>query len=106
MPGHHSIAITMAGYQVEHRDVDVGPGPLELPAIVLRGLSGTLMLTSVPSGAAILVNGKRTLQTTPAQLHLAPGSYRISVEKDGIESSSQVEIRNGEVKLLKVPLGQ
>ena len=106
MPGHHSIAITLPGYQVEHRDVEVGTGPLELPAVLLRGLSGTLMLTSVPSGAAILVNGKRVAQTTPAQLHLSPGTYRIGVEKDGVESTSQVEIRNGEIKLLKVPLGQ
>jgi len=106
LPGRHSIAITMPGYQVEHRDVDVGMGPLELPAVVLRGLSGTLMLTSVPSGASIQVNGKATSETTPAQLRLAPGTYRITVEKDGMQSTSLVEIRNGEIRLLKVSLQQ
>jgi serine/threonine-protein kinase len=106
LPGRHSIAITMPGYEVEHREVDVGTGPSELPAVLLRTISGTLMLTSVPSGASVSVNGKKTPQTTPAQLRLAPGTYRITVEKDGTQATSTVEIRNGEIKLLKVTLGQ
>jgi hypothetical protein len=103
-PGRHSIAIAMPGYQVEHRDVDVGTGPLELPAVMLRAISGTLMLTSDPSGASISVNGRKTPQTTPAQLHLAPGTYRITVEKNGIQATSMVDIGNGETKLLRVSL--
>jgi serine/threonine protein kinase len=105
-PGRHTIAITMPGYQIEHREVFVGTGPQELPAVLLRAPSGTLMLTTVPPGAAISVNGKRQPQTTPAQLRLPPGSYRITVEKDGIQNTSPVDIRNGETKLLKVTLEQ
>jgi hypothetical protein len=105
-PGRHSIAITMPGYQVERREVDVGTGPAELPAVLLRAISGTLMVTSAPGGAAVLVNGKQASETTPAQLHLAPGTYRITVQKDGMQATSTVEIRNGEIKLLKVSLQQ
>ena len=36
MPGRHTIALTLQGYQVEHREVQVGSGPLEIPAVVMR----------------------------------------------------------------------
>src|SRR5262249_27923083 len=45
-PGRHTIAITMPGYQVEHREVEVGTAPIEIPAVILRAPGGTLMLTS------------------------------------------------------------
>jgi predicted Ser/Thr protein kinase len=101
-PGRHSIVFTLTGYQVEHRQVDMGTGPVELPPVVLRSSSGTLLVSSVPAGATILVNGKRVSGTTPTQLALAPGSYEITIEKDGRESTNKVEIGTGEVKSLKV----
>ena len=82
-PGRHTIAITMPGYQVEHRDVAVGSGPVEMPPVVLRSTGGTLMVSSEPAGASVSVDGKAVPQTTPAQLALAPGTYQITVEKDG-----------------------
>jgi len=105
-PGRHTLAVTMPGYQVEHREVQVGTGPLELPAVILRAMEGTLMLSSVPAGAGVLVNGKRIVQTTPAVVSLPPGSYAITVEKDGKQASEKVEIRNGTITTLKVFLGQ
>jgi hypothetical protein len=54
------------------------------------------MLTSQPEGAAVLVNGKRYTESTPAQINLAPGTYSITVEwKDGKQATRTVEIRNG-----------
>ncbi len=104
-PGRHTIAVTLPGYQIEHREVDVGTVPPAMPAIVLHALGGTLMLTSVPSGAAVLVDGRRVSQTTPMQLQLPPGSYRITVEKNGQQRSQEVVIRGG-ITYLKIPLGQ
>jgi len=106
LPGRHAISVTMPGYQVEHREVAVGSGPIELPMVILRATQGTLWVTSSPAGAAITINGKRMQQITPAQIPLAPGSYRVVVEKDGARNSAALEIRNGETKLLKVTLGQ
>ena len=63
------------------------------------------MLTSVPTGAAILVNGQPTGKTTPAQLPLAPGSYRITVERDGRQASEMVEVQSG-ISYLKIPISQ
>jgi Protein kinase domain/PEGA domain len=105
-PGRHSIAVTLQGYQVEHRDVEVGTGPLEIPSVVLRASVGTLMISTEPAGATVLVNGRKIPETTPAQLPLAPGTYEITVEKDGRQSTNNVEIRTGALTTLKILLVQ
>src|SRR5579864_1545851 len=79
-PGRHAVAITLPGYQVEHREIDIGSSAVELPSVVLRAPGGTLMLTSVPAGASISVNGRKRPEVTPAQITLAPGTYTITVE--------------------------
>jgi serine/threonine-protein kinase len=102
-PGRHNLAITLPTYQVEHRPITVGSEALELPVITLRPIGGTVMLTSVPSGAAVLVDGRKTGQTTPAQLMLSTGNYTIGVEKDGKQATQTVEVRNG-ISFLKLVL--
>ena len=105
-PGQHSISIAMPGYQIERRETTVGNSPLELEAVILHAYAGTLMLSSVPPGATIRVNGKTVGRLTPAQLSLAPGTYKVTVEKDGAAKTTDIDIRNDETKLLKVLLGQ
>ena len=105
-PGRHTISISMSGYELERRDVEVGTGPLELAPMILRGSYGTLMLSTVPEGAAVTVNGKRISQLTNTQLQLAPGSYKIGVEKDGRQGTGTVDIRNDEIRTLRIILGQ
>ena len=102
--GRHTVSVVLPGYQVEHFDVEVGSAPVELPPFVLRASAGTLMLTTVPEGAAVEVNGRRLPQTTPAQIPLAAGAYRITVEKDGKQATSPVEIRSGAINYLKITL--
>jgi serine/threonine-protein kinase len=104
--GRHTIAFTLPGYQIEHRDVTVGSESLELPAVILHAFNGVLMLSSTPPGASILVNGQPVPETTPAQLSLAPGTYKISIQKNGSQSVKTVEIHNGDTQVLKVTLGQ
>src|SRR5579871_2566382 len=103
-PGRHSIAVTLPGYQVEHRDIDLSNSGTELPPIMLRPLGGTIMITSQPAGASILVNGKKLPQVTPAQVTLAPGTYNISVEKDGKQGTRAVDVRGDSMSYLKVTL--
>ena len=102
--GRHTIAITMPGYQIEHRDVDVESSPVETLPVILRPLGGTLMLASVPAGATISVNGRPIPQVTPAQIPLAPGTYTIAIEKDGKRGSATVEIRNGGITHQRIVL--
>jgi len=102
--GHHTLSVVMPGYQIEHLDVDVGSVPMELPPIVLRAIAGTLMVTTTPEGATVDVNGHRMTQITPATIPLSAGSYRVTVEKDGKQATSSVDIRNGAISYLKIAL--
>ena len=104
-PGIHILSLTLPGYQIERREFTVGTGPLELTPVALRRAGGTLMLTSVPDGAAISVDGKRIDQVTPAQIPLALGVYSIMIEKGGRQATEQVEIKNG-MTTRKIILGQ
>ena len=105
-PGRHTVEIKKSGYDVERREVDVSSSGLELPAVVLRSVLGTLMLTSDPTGAAVLVDGKRQPQLTPAQIQLAAGSYSITVEwKDGKQATRTVQIKDG-INFQKFLVGQ
>ncbi|MGA9623916.1 MAG: PEGA domain-containing protein, partial [Bryobacteraceae bacterium] len=105
-PGRHTISITMPGYQIEHREVDVESSPVETLPVILRPLGGTLLLASVPAGAAISVNGRPIPQVTPAQIPLSPGTYTIAVEKDGKQATATVEIRNGVISHQRIVLEQ
>jgi serine/threonine protein kinase len=102
-PGRHTIAVTLSGYQTEHREVDVSGAPMEIPAFILHAAGGTLMLTSNPKGAAVLVNGKPTGKSTPTDLTLAPGKYEITVELGGRQSTQTVTIGSG-ISYLKFTL--
>jgi serine/threonine protein kinase len=105
-PGHHALELQKTGYDVERREVDVASSAVELPAVVMRSVQGTLMLTSSPVGAAVLVDGKRQTQVTPAQFQLPPGSYSITVEwKDGKKATRTVQIKDG-INFEKFLVGQ
>jgi serine/threonine-protein kinase len=103
-PGRHTIAVIMSGYEIEHREVDIGSSPFELPPVVLRAPGSTLYLSSVPSGANISINGRKLSGVTPARIPLPPGTYNVTVEKNGKQSTQSVEVQNGKLNLLKIPL--
>ena len=60
------------------------------------------MLSSVPVGAAIYVNGRPWPKSTPAQISLAPGAYNITVEKDGKRASREVTVQNGGTSFMRI----
>ncbi len=103
--GRHSVAMTLAGTQMERREFTVGASPLELAPIPLRPAGGTLMLSSVPPGATITVNGRRIEQVTPAQIPLPVGAYSIVVEKGGLQATERVDITSG-IVTRRIILGQ
>jgi hypothetical protein len=98
------VTISLAGHQSEYREIDVGHDPQEMPLISLRPVGGTLLLSTVPQGASISVNGRAWPNPTPAQLNLPPGSYVITVEKDGKRISETVAIKQGGTQMLRIPL--
>ena len=104
-PGRHRIAVTIPGYEIEHREIVVGSGPVELVPVLLRAVGGTLMLSSAPAGASVTVDGKRIEAVTPAQIQLALGTYTVLVEKDGLHATERIEIKSG-INYHKLTLGQ
>lgn len=89
---------------MESREILVGSGPLEMAPVTLRASGGTLMLSSSPEQATVSVNGRRLDQSTPVTLTLAPGSYQITVEKDGRRSTDTVVVKEGLTTYRKVTL--
>jgi hypothetical protein len=102
-PGRHTVTVSMEGYEMQRHEVDVRSSPVEMLPLVLHATGGTLMLSSVPSGARVLVNGKAIQKTTPAEIRLAPGTYKITVEKDGKQSTQTVQVTSG-ISVLRIPI--
>jgi tRNA A-37 threonylcarbamoyl transferase component Bud32 len=105
VPGVHHLTISQAGYLNEYREVRVGDTAVDVPQIVLRQPTTTLMVSSDPSGASIRVNGELKPQVTPAVLYLKPGSYSVTVERNGVSKTQRVELGDNLVHL-SVTLGQ
>jgi predicted Ser/Thr protein kinase len=103
-PGKHSAIINLEGYQPESREMQVSDSTLTLPTIHLRKHGGILMLTSAPPGAAVFIDDKPDSQITPAKLSLPPGTYNVTVEKDGHRNTQPVVIRNNNTSYLKISL--
>jgi len=103
-PGMHSLSFRLEGYQEERREIHVGNEAQEYPLISLRKSAGTLMISTVPSGATITINNKTQSQTTPARIDLPPGTYTVMVEKNGKQATDRVEIHNGNTEVVKIPL--
>ena len=93
--GAHQLAISQAGYINEYREVRVGETAIDVPQVTLTKPEGTLFLTTNPPGASIRVNGQLLSQLTPAKITRPPGTYSITVEKDGVSRTQDVQVRDG-----------
>jgi hypothetical protein len=103
--GVHHLTVAQEGFQTEYREIHVGDGASEVPTITLRQPTGTLMLMTNPAGANIWINGKMLEQTTPAQLSLPPGSYKVTVAKDGRTQTEDIQLHESPL-YLRIPLSQ
>jgi serine/threonine-protein kinase len=103
--GMHHLSLSKASYINEYRDLPVGDTAVDFPQITLEQPEGTLFLSTDPAGASIRINGKLTPQLTPARITLSPGSYAITVEKNGAAKTETVQVRDGMVRL-SIPLTQ
>jgi len=90
--GRHTLTATINGYDVSRRIFNIPDDTsLYLP---LTKNSGVLLVTSVPSGATILVDGQDSGKT-PATLHLSLGSHRVVWEYSGSQHEETVEVQSG-----------
>jgi serine/threonine protein kinase len=103
--GPHRLAVSQPGYLNEVRSILVEDGAVEVPVIVLREITGTLMLTTTPAGARIRINGELLPRLTPAEIPLKPGSYSVTVEKDGAAHTERIDLRENPL-YLRIPLNR
>ena len=101
--GVHRLTIAQAGYENESREIRIGDTAMDVPSISLRRPSGTLMLNTNPPGASVRINGKVIPEITPAQITLPPGSYSVTVEKEGRSQTQRIELRESPL-YLRIPL--
>ncbi len=92
--GRHALTVQLAGYRPYPRVFSVPQdGDLFLK---LSKISGTLSITSEPSGATIEVDGTVQSKRTPSMFNLAPGMYHIKVARSGAFIEFDVQLRDGE----------
>jgi serine/threonine-protein kinase len=103
--GVHHLTVSQAGYLNEYREIHVGDTAQDVPLISLREASGTLMVTSLPPGASVRINGQLVQQVTPAAITLRPGTYSVTVEKGGRSRTERIEVQQSPV-FLQIPLAQ
>ena len=102
--GEHTITLSHPGFKPLTRPVSVHDDSFDLPVLTMAQALGTLMLQSDPPGATITIDDKRWPNVTPAPLSLAPGKYRLALEKGNLKASRTIDIRDGELSTLRVPL--
>lgn len=86
--GHHSLSLELEGYARPYdRWVQVRPdAPADIHFDLVRE-TGSVRVTSAPSGAAILLDGNETNNATPATLAgVATGEHTITLVLDGYEN--------------------
>ena len=94
--GDHQARALLAGFEPHRRSFKVTSEPMDLE-FELRQITGTLMVSSNPSGADVYVNGKKMASKTNSMLKLPPGYHLIRVEKDGAVAEQSVEIEQNEL---------
>ena len=64
-----------------------------------------LLVTSVPPGADIYIDGTKIAQKTNAKVPLAAGTYQVKVSKEGLGEAEQVvAVNRDEIPLAKFVL--
>jgi len=71
------------------------------------GLIGRVSVHTQPQGARIFVNDAETPYRTPVNFSLAPGRYRVMVERNGYEQATQeIVVRQDQTVSVQIELKQ
>jgi hypothetical protein len=104
-PGRHTASASLEGHRAALRI-------FRLPEednirLDLAQLSGQVQVLSEPAGAAILVDGERRREQTPATFNLPVGKHTIAVMREGHQQEQQeIEVRDSSFLRLSFALGR
>jgi len=125
VPGNHTVAVSLAGYNPASKEVAVSAGMTAAADFTLNQIpaKGTIAVSSTPAGASIAIDGVSTGKVTPSTLAgIAPGPHAVTVALDGYVPQSQtvtvvagstvsadfilvISPRNGSISITSVPAG-
>lgn len=84
--GEHILQLRRSGYVEAKKNIRIASGKTtSVPVIVLEIKSGSIQISSKPSGAKIMINGKHYGDTPFKLSDLKPGPYSIQLEKEGFD---------------------
>ena len=95
--GRATVKFRLDGFAEEVRELAINAGDVQALPIVLKGLPGTLQLTSVPEGARFYVNNEAKGRGPLSIPGLKPGEYTVRAELEGYGTMTKtVQIDNGQ----------
>ncbi len=89
--GTHTVVFSRAGYIQEKRNVTVAAGKSLPVSVQLNPATSRVTIRSIPLGASILVDGRDTGKTTPAELTMEKGEHTLSLHLRGFKDVSTTE---------------
>ena len=94
--GRATVKLVKAGFQEEVREISMNAGEEQQLALALKGLPGTLSLSSVPAGARFYLDGEYRGKGEIVLSGLAPREYTVRAELEGYGSlERKIEIGVG-----------
>ena len=95
--GRAIVKFSLDGYEEAVRDLAVSAGDVQTLPVVLKGLPGTMRVTSIPDGARVYVDDRYEGKAPLSLPGLKPGDYLVRVEMDGHGTLARtVSLANGE----------
>jgi hypothetical protein len=91
-PGSHTVSVNLTGYEPASQSVSVTTGSTATADFTLAAIpqTGSISVSSAPSGAEISLDGTDTQEVTPYTLtSVTAGSHTVSVNLTGYEPASQ-----------------
>jgi hypothetical protein len=99
------MQLTKSGYRTLRRIIELRAGSVSPQNLKLEPQRASLEITSDPSQAEVYVNGERQASLTPATISLAPGTYRIALQKAGYgRYEGSVELKDEDIRGLNFQL--
>ena len=94
--GRAVVKFRLDGFDEEVRELEINAGDVQTLSVSLKGLPGTLRLSSVPEGARFYVNDEPRGRGPLAIPALKPGEYVVRAEMEGYGTMTRnVTIENG-----------
>ncbi len=95
--GRLAVKLKLAGYRDVVRELNIKPGDSQNLSVAMEGLPGGLVLTSVPSGARIYVDGSPRGKAPVEIAPLAPGRHTVLAQLEGYgDEERSLDVGRGE----------